>query len=136
MDQTRQTEQTERRDQFEQRLAHLMHSAPGQTPFEPRHRERLMAGVRARRRARAARRAAGSVLVACGLVLGLLLLPDTLAGDGSGPADPRPASTPSRPEPSETSDATAPPPPPAETWDATSQDDTTLSGAEDGSDAP
>ncbi|MFD5318518.1 cellulase [Streptomyces sp. NPDC127098] len=133
MDQTKQTEQ---HDQFERRLAHLMHSAPGQAPFEPRHRERLMAGVRARRRARAARRAAGSVLVACGLVLGLLLLPDTLAGDGSGPADPRPASTPYHPEPSETSDATEAPPPPADTREATTRDDATVSGTEDGSDAP
>ncbi|NED71490.1 hypothetical protein G3I51_03805, partial [Streptomyces sp. SID9944] len=64
----------ERREQFEQRLVVLMRDSEQYAPFEPRHRERLRAGVRARHRARAARRVAGSALAVVGLGLGVALL--------------------------------------------------------------
>ncbi|MEU3954586.1 hypothetical protein AB0F45_20090 [Streptomyces achromogenes] len=74
-------------DHFERRLAGLLRQDPEPEPFEPRHREALHAGVRARRRARAARRAAGCVLAGAGLGLVLVLWPH-------GPTDDRPAAPP------------------------------------------
>ncbi|CAL9294902.1 hypothetical protein [Streptomyces sp. SudanB182_2057] len=87
-------------DHFERRLAGLLRQDPEPVPFEPRHREALRAGVRARRRARAARRTAGCVLAGAGLGLVLVLWPH-------GPTDDRPAAPP-RP-------ATSPAPTPAPT---------------------
>ncbi|MYW47658.1 hypothetical protein GT346_31205, partial [Streptomyces sp. SID161] len=66
-------DQTDRRDHFERQLTQLMCQHGPQASFEARHREALRAGVRARRRVRAARRAAGSVLAVAGLALGLFL---------------------------------------------------------------
>ncbi|MFC8428180.1 hypothetical protein [Streptomyces sp. NPDC057253] len=63
-------------DHFERELARMMLGADEPAPFEPKHWERLRAGVRHRRRVRAARRAAGSVLAVAGLCLGLFLLPE------------------------------------------------------------
>lgn len=62
-------------DHFERELARMMRGTEEPTPFEPKHGDRLRAGVRHRRRVRAARRAAGSVLAVAGLCLGLFLLP-------------------------------------------------------------
>ncbi|WP_078616750.1 hypothetical protein [Streptomyces sp. 351MFTsu5.1] len=62
-------------DHFERELARMMRDGEEPTPFEARHGERLRAGVRHRRRIRAARRAAGSVLAVAGLCLALFLLP-------------------------------------------------------------
>ncbi|MER6241958.1 hypothetical protein [Streptomyces griseorubiginosus] len=62
-------------DHFERELVRMMRDGEEPTPFEARHGERLRAGVRHRRRMRAARRAAGSVLAVAGLCLGLFLLP-------------------------------------------------------------
>ncbi|MFD0394852.1 hypothetical protein ACFQ3Z_31665 [Streptomyces nogalater] len=74
-------------DHFERRLAGLLRQDPQPVPFEARHREALRAGVRARRRARATRRAAGCVLAGAGLGLVLVLWPH-------GPTDDRPAAPP------------------------------------------
>lgn len=101
-------------DHFEQELARMMRDSQEETLYEDRHRDRLHAGVRARRRARAAWTATGSVLTVAGLGVGLMVLPSSLAQDG--PAGPQhrsgtPAesgSTPSRPRPVPT--ATAPMP--------------------------
>lgn len=101
-------------DHFEQELARMMRDGHEETLYEDRHRDRLHAGVRARRRARAAWTATGSVLTVAGLGVGLMVLPSSFAQDGptnpqhrSGtPAEPGP--TPSRPRPVPT--ATAPMP--------------------------
>lgn len=63
-------------DHFERELARMMRGADEPTPFEPKHRERLSAGVHHHRRVRAARRAAGSVLAVAALCLGFFLLPE------------------------------------------------------------
>ncbi|MYR57234.1 cellulase [Streptomyces sp. SID625] len=81
-------------DDFERRLARLMRAPQEHTPFEPRHRARLWEGVRARRRARAAQRAVGSLLAVAGAGLGLLLLPGTRVDVEPGTAPPRPAVSP------------------------------------------
>ncbi|MFF8596611.1 hypothetical protein ACF061_35310 [Streptomyces sp. NPDC015220] len=95
----------DRTDRFELRLTRLMREGEQYTPFEPRHRERLRAGVRARRRARAARRAVGSLLAVAGIGLGLLLLPDRHVRTEPSAPVPRPVSVPSSSPP-----ATTPPP--------------------------
>jgi hypothetical protein len=81
-------------DQFERQLTELLRGGPEHHPFEARHRERLYAGVRARRRVRAARRAAGSVLAVAGLGLGLLLWPHGSTDDLPSAPRPRPAVSP------------------------------------------
>ncbi|GAA2314177.1 hypothetical protein Scani_80780 [Streptomyces caniferus] len=73
-------------DHFEQELARMMRDGQEDTLYEDRHRDRLHAGVRARRRARAAWAATGSVLTAAGLGVGLMVLPSSFAQDGpTGP---------------------------------------------------
>lgn len=73
-------------DHFEQELARMMRDGQEETLYEDRHRDRLHAGVRARRRARAAWTATGSVLTVAGLGVGLMVLPSSFAQDGpTGP---------------------------------------------------
>lgn len=73
-------------DHFEQELARMMRDNHEDTAFEDRHRHRLQAGVRARRRARTAWMATGSVLTIAGLGVGLMVLPNSFAQDGpTGP---------------------------------------------------
>lgn len=73
-------------DHFEQELARMMRDSQEDTLYEDRHRDRLHAGVRARRRARAAWTATGSVLTVAGLGVGLMVLPSSFAQDGpTGP---------------------------------------------------
>lgn len=73
-------------DHFEQELARMMRDTQEDTLYEDRHRDRLHAGVRARRRARAAWTATGSVLTVAGLGVGLMVLPNSFAQDGpTGP---------------------------------------------------
>ncbi|TQK42538.1 hypothetical protein FBY35_3959 [Streptomyces sp. SLBN-118] len=75
-------------DHFERRLAQMMRDTQEPASIEPRHRERLQAGISARRRTRTAQRAAGSALAVAGLAVGLLLLPN--APDRVEPSSPRP----------------------------------------------
>ncbi|MFH8387097.1 hypothetical protein ACH4E7_40335 [Kitasatospora sp. NPDC018058] len=58
-------------DHFEKELARMMRDTQEHTPFEPRHRERLQAGVRARRRTRATLMTGGSLLLLTGVGVGL-----------------------------------------------------------------
>ncbi|MEV7130857.1 hypothetical protein [Streptomyces sp. NPDC093260] len=122
-------EHAAQREQFEQRLVVLMRDSEQHAPFEPRHRDRLRAGVRARHRARAARRVVGSALAVAGLGLGVaLFLPGRPVHEEPGaPAVPRPASVPSAPVPPSTSPSypptTAPAPP-----DTAAAPDTSASG--------
>nr|BFD83997.1 hypothetical protein StreXyl84_33980 [Streptomyces sp. Xyl84] len=81
-------------DHFERQLTRMMCAAEEHTPFEARHRERLWAGVRARRRARTAQRAVGSLLAVAGVGVGVFLLPGTRAGVEPAAPVPRPASSP------------------------------------------
>ncbi|MGW3464868.1 hypothetical protein ACWDE9_37210 [Streptomyces olivaceoviridis] len=81
-------------DRFERELTRLMRRAEQPVPFEVRHREALRAGVCARRRVRAARRAAGSVLAVAGLGLGLFLGPHGHTADRPTAPRPRPALSP------------------------------------------
>src|SRR5690242_14653113 len=62
-------------DHFERELARMMRDTQEYTPFEPAQQDRLRTGVLVRRRVRAAQKAVGSVLVAAGLGVGLVLLP-------------------------------------------------------------
>ncbi|MFF4347343.1 hypothetical protein [Streptomyces sp. NPDC001530] len=105
-------------DHFERELARMMRDAQEHTPFEPKHQNRLRSGVRARRRARAAQKAVGSVLAVAGLGVGFFLLPHHPAEDRPQAPLPRPATSPSypktRPTPTSTPDA-----PPSETSTAT-----------------
>ncbi|MFI2645886.1 hypothetical protein [Streptomyces sp. NPDC018610] len=87
-------------DHFERRLTRLMRESEQYAPFEPRHRQRLRAGVRARRRVRAAQRTAGSALVVATLGLGLLFLPGRHVRNEPGAPVPRPDSVPSPSVPS------------------------------------
>ncbi|MFF3731170.1 hypothetical protein ACFYXM_12825 [Streptomyces sp. NPDC002476] len=82
-------------DHFERQLAQMMRdteAAPA--PFEPKHRERIWAGVRVRHRRRAARRAVGSVLAVVGLSVGLSLLPGHAARVDPSHPGPQPATSP------------------------------------------
>ncbi|MER6570519.1 hypothetical protein ABT288_31145 [Streptomyces sp. NPDC001093] len=85
---------TEHMDHFERQLTRLMHSTQEPVRYEPRHQEALHAGVRVRRRVRAARRAAGSVLAVAGLGLGLLLWPHGHTDGRPSAPHPRPATSP------------------------------------------
>ncbi|MGW3167274.1 cellulase [Streptomyces sp. NPDC001142] len=93
-------------DHFERQLAQMMRDTEAPTPFEPRHRERLWSGVRARRRRRAAQSAVGSVLAVVGLSVGLTLLPGHAtrvepSHPGPQPAtSPSPSASPATPDPS------------------------------------
>ncbi|MFG2604863.1 hypothetical protein ACGFT2_15155 [Streptomyces sp. NPDC048514] len=100
------------RDHFERQLARLMHTQE-QTPFGPGHRDRLRAGVVTRRRVRAARRAAGSVLAVAGLGLGVFLWPHAHTDDRPSAPHPRPAISPTSgpsTSPSPSRSASGPPP--------------------------
>ncbi|MGY5100178.1 hypothetical protein [Streptomyces sp. 900105245] len=97
----------DRHDHFERQLSRLMHSAREQASFDVRHQERLRAGVRTRRRVRAVRRAAGSVLAVAGLGLGLFLWPHGHIDDRPSAPHPRPLTEPST--------TTSPPPTPSAT---------------------
>lgn len=80
-------------DRFEQELARMMRDSQENTPYEDRHRYRLQAGVRARRRARAAWMATGSVLTVAGLGVGLMVLPSAFAQGGPTGPQPRPVTS-------------------------------------------
>ncbi|MEU0413235.1 hypothetical protein ABZ307_36260 [Streptomyces griseorubiginosus] len=80
-------------DHFERELARMMRGSDEPAPFEPRHRERLRAGVRHRGRVRAARTAAGSVLAVAGICLGLFLLPQGRSEVEPADHDPLPTLT-------------------------------------------
>ncbi|WP_149181467.1 cellulase [Streptomyces sp. TRM49041] len=96
-------------DHFERQLARMMRATEERTSFEPRHQERLRAGVRARRLTRAVQLTTGSALAVTGLGIGLFLLPGT--PDRVEPSAPRPlpATSPS-PVPRTTPSITTPPP--------------------------
>ncbi|MFJ1545820.1 hypothetical protein [Streptomyces sp. NPDC088246] len=82
-------------DHFERQLAQMMRDTEAPAPFEPKHRERLRAGVRVRSRRRAAQRAVGSVLAVVGLSVGLLLLPGHATRVEPSHPGPQPATSPS-----------------------------------------
>lgn len=76
-------------DDFERDLSRLMRDTQQHTPFEAEHRQRLHAGIRARRRARMLWKAGGSAVAVAGISVGLALLPGMLTRAQS-PADHRP----------------------------------------------
>ncbi|TQK50748.1 hypothetical protein FBY35_1095 [Streptomyces sp. SLBN-118] len=90
----------------------MMHEPQENTPFEPRDRNRLQAGVRARRRARTAWMAGGSVLAIAGLGVGLVVLPNAFAEDRPPAPQHRPVST-TKPVPTPTPTEAPVPVPPA-----------------------
>ncbi|MFF3582807.1 cellulase [Streptomyces mirabilis] len=94
-------------DHFERELARMMRDAQEYTPFEPAQQNRLRTGVLVRRRVRAAQKAVGSVLVAAGLSVGLVLLPH--APDRDQPHAPVPRPTTDFPSPTTTPSPTLPP---------------------------
>jgi hypothetical protein len=97
-------------DHFERRLTQLMHDEREPTAFEPRHRERLRAGVQARRRVRSAQRAAGAVLTAAGFGLCLFLWPHSDVRDEPSAPHPWPATSPATgPVPTPSLTPSAPP---------------------------
>ncbi len=69
-------------EDFEHELARMMRDTRADTPFEDQHRQRLQAGVRARRRARTVWVATGSALTIAGLGVGLEVLPSAFAQGG------------------------------------------------------
>ncbi|GAB7031086.1 cellulase [Streptomyces sp. NPDC021749] len=69
-------------EDFEHELARMMRDTQANTPFEDQHRQRLQAGVRARRRARTVWVATGSALTIAGLGVGLEVLPSASAQGG------------------------------------------------------
>ncbi|MFJ8596979.1 cellulase [Streptomyces sp. NPDC093598] len=81
-------------DDFERDLSRLMRDTQQHTPYEPAHRQRLHAGIRARRRSRLLWKAGGSAVAVAGLSVGLALLPSL--GTRAQPADrrPQPATSP------------------------------------------
>ncbi|MFD5161958.1 cellulase [Streptomyces hawaiiensis] len=81
-------------DDFERDLSRLMRDTQQHTPYEPAHRQRLHAGIRARRRSRLLWKAGGSAVAVAGLSVGLALLPSMLTR--AQPADhrPQPATSP------------------------------------------
>jgi hypothetical protein len=81
-------------DHFERQLAQMMRDAEAPTPFEPKHRERLWAGVRVRSRRRAAQRAVGAALAVVGLSVGLFLLPGHATRVEPSRPGPQPATSP------------------------------------------
>lgn len=94
-------------DHFERQLAQLMHSTHEHAPFEPQHRERLRAGVRARRRTRAVRQVGGFALAIAGLGLALFLLPGRPHNVEPSSPRPEPATSPSAPAVSPSSTPTS-----------------------------
>ncbi|MET7974229.1 cellulase [Streptomyces mirabilis] len=94
-------------DHFERELARMMRDAQEYTPFEPAQQNRLRTGVLVRRRVRAAQKAVGSVLVAAGLGVSLVLLPH--APDRDQPQAPVPRPTTGFSSPTTTPSPTPPP---------------------------
>ncbi|MER7688925.1 cellulase [Streptomyces sp. NPDC097610] len=94
-------------DHFERELARMMRDAQEYTPFEPAQQNRLRTGVLVRRRVRAAQKAVGSVLVAAGLGVGLVLLPH--APDRDQPQAPVPRPSTGSSSPTSTLSPTQPP---------------------------
>ncbi|MGW2620045.1 hypothetical protein [Streptomyces sp. NPDC001500] len=86
-------------DHFERQLAQLMRAVEEPASFDSRQRERLRAGVRSRRRTRAAQRAVGLVLAVAGIAVGLSLLPGGPTRVEPGEIRPQPATNPSPPVP-------------------------------------
>ncbi|MEV3971541.1 cellulase [Streptomyces sp. NPDC050698] len=100
-------------DDFERDLSRLMRDTQRHTPYEPAHRQRLHAGIRARRRSRLLWKAGGSAVAVAGLSVGLALLPGMITR--AQPADPRPATSPTTsPDSTPTPGPTAPSPTPTE----------------------
>ncbi|WP_063764832.1 hypothetical protein [Streptomyces aureus] len=85
-------------DRFERELARMMRDSQEYTPFEPAQQNSLRAGVRVRRRVRAAQKAATCVLAAAGISLGLFLLPHAPDRDRPLGPVPRPSVTPTSPD--------------------------------------
>ncbi|MGW2089197.1 hypothetical protein [Streptomyces sp. NPDC001880] len=98
-------------DHFERQLAHMMRDTEAPAPFEPKHRERLRAGVHARCRRRAAQRAVGSALAVVGLSVGLFLLPGHEPRFEPSHPGPRPTASLSSSTPPATPDASPSTPP-------------------------
>ncbi|MCX5008234.1 hypothetical protein OHB05_37310 [Streptomyces sp. NBC_00638] len=84
-------------DHFERELSRMMRDAQEHTPFEPAQQDSLRAGVRVRRRVRAAQMAASCVLAVAGVSLGLFLLPHAPDRDRPLAPVPRPATSPTSP---------------------------------------
>ncbi|MFD8733835.1 hypothetical protein ACFV06_02830 [Streptomyces sp. NPDC059618] len=84
-------------DHFERELARMMRDAQEHTPFEPAQQNSLRAGVRTRRRIRAAQKAVSCVLAAAGISVGLFLLPHPPDRDRPLGPVPRPTVTPTSP---------------------------------------
>lgn len=80
-------------DHFEQELARMMRDSQEDTPYDVRHHHRLHAGIRARRRARTAWMATGSVLTITGLGVGLIVLASSVAQGGPAAPQPRPVTS-------------------------------------------
>ncbi|MFI0712221.1 cellulase [Streptomyces inhibens] len=80
-------------EDFEHELARMMRDTRENTPFEDQHRQRLQAGVRARRRARTVWMATGSALTIAGLGVGLEVLPSASAQGGPTVPQHQPTST-------------------------------------------
>ncbi|GGT09532.1 hypothetical protein GCM10010207_05340 [Streptomyces atratus] len=102
-------------DHFERQLAQMMRDTEAPAPFEPKHRERLWAGVRVRSRRRAAQRAVGSVLAIVGLSVGLFLLPGRTTPVEPSHPGPQPATSPSPSASPATPDASLSAPPSSDT---------------------
>ncbi|MFJ4985787.1 hypothetical protein ACIP9H_18545 [Streptomyces sp. NPDC088732] len=95
-------------DDFERRLARMMHASERHTPFEPRHRERLRGGVASRRRVRTVWQAGSSAVAVTAIACALVLLPGSSSGQVV-PAGPGGAPTSGTSYPSSTSsDAPSP----------------------------
>ncbi|MFF5369371.1 cellulase [Streptomyces sp. NPDC013187] len=116
-------------DDFERDLSRLMHDTRQHTPYEPAHRQRLHAGIRARRRSRLLWKAGGSAVAVAGLSVGLALLPSMFTR--AQPADhrPRPVTSPTAsPDSTPTSSAPAPSTTPTEQPETTLPATTTSTG--------
>ncbi|WP_405999692.1 hypothetical protein [Streptomyces sp. NBC_00829] len=94
-------------DHFERQLAQMMRDTEAPAPFEPKHRERLRAGVRVRGRRRAAQRAVCSVLAVVGLSVGLFLLPGHATRVEPSHPRPQPATSPTPSAPPATPDVSS-----------------------------
>ncbi|MFI9822143.1 cellulase [Streptomyces sp. NPDC052013] len=84
-------------DDFERELTRMMRDTRRPSPYDPAHRQRLYARIRARRRSRMLWRAGGSALAVTGLGIGLALLPTLDSGSRPSDPPPLPATTPSAP---------------------------------------
>ncbi|MFD9219313.1 hypothetical protein ACFWDI_04615 [Streptomyces sp. NPDC060064] len=102
-------------DHFERQLAQMLRDTEAPAPFEPRHQERLRAGVHVRSRRRAAQRAAGAALAVVGLSVGLFLLPGHATRVEPSHPRPQPATSPSPSAPPATPDVSTSEPSSSET---------------------